>query len=154
MKESRERPPVIDHHALYHLGGHLAVLHRRVQRADETTLLPYDVSSAEARALRAMARQNRPLPMSELAKILDVVPRSVTSLIDELEPMGFVRRTTDPEDLRRVCVSLTKTGRAIVPKLTAAHGRAVATVLAPLSPHEIEVLDELLRRVAHTLTDE
>lgn len=143
------RPP-IDDRALYHLGGHLAVAHRRIQRADEVALLPSGLTCAQARAVRSLARLDRPLPMSELAAVLDIVPRSATSVIDELEPMGLVERHPDPADGRRVLVKLTEHGQALSPALRDTHGRAVASVLAPLSQAEIAVLADLLQRVAHT----
>ncbi|MCU1391701.1 MAG: regulatory protein MarR [Ilumatobacteraceae bacterium] len=92
--------------------------------------------------------------MSELAAMLDIVPRSATSLIDELEPLGLVERHPDPTDRRCVRVTLTGEGRAAGPQLRAMHGRAVASVLTPLTTAEISILADLLHRVAHTPVDD
>jgi DNA-binding MarR family transcriptional regulator len=135
---------------LHHLGGHLAVVHRRIQRADETMLRPHDLSAAQARAIRSLGRLDRPVLMSELAAVLDIVPRSATSLVDDLEPKGLVQRRPDASDGRSVRVSLTRRGRATLPTLRDLHGQAVATALAPLSGEETVLLADLLRRVAHT----
>lgn len=152
---THRRPPTpLDDNALYHLGGHLAVAHRRIQRADEASLVPHGLSCAQARVIRSLARRDRPVQMSELASILDIVPRSVTSVIDELEPMGLVERRPDPADRRAVNVVLTRRGAAISPTLQDLHGRCVASVLSPLSPQEIVVLGDLLQRVAHTPDDD
>jgi DNA-binding MarR family transcriptional regulator len=43
----------------------------------------------------------------ELARAVDLSPAAVTSVIDRLERMGFVERTRDPEDRRRVIVQPT-----------------------------------------------
>ncbi|HEY4332045.1 MAG TPA: MarR family transcriptional regulator [Ilumatobacteraceae bacterium] len=144
----------VDDAALHHLGGHLAVIHRRVNRAEEASRLPHGLTPAQARVIRTLYRIDRPMQMGELAVELDVVPRSVTSLIDELEPLHLVSRQADPGDGRSVLVALTSTGQSLAPVLRAAHGRAVASVLTPLDPTEIRVLAELLHRVAHTPNDD
>jgi DNA-binding MarR family transcriptional regulator len=43
----------------------------------------------------------------ELARAVDLSPAAVTSVIDRLERMGFVKRTRDREDRRRVIVQPT-----------------------------------------------
>ncbi len=150
---SRATASVSDH-ALHHLGGHLAVVHRRAQRADEASLAEHGLTCAQARVIRSLARLGRPLQMSELASVLDIVPRSVTSVIDELGPMGLVDRRPDPADRRAVQVDLSERGRQLSPMLRNLHGRAVAAVLTPLSADEIVLLGDLLRRVAHTPADD
>ncbi|MCU1367151.1 MAG: MarR family transcriptional regulator [Ilumatobacteraceae bacterium] len=150
---TRRASAPLDENALYHLGGHLAVVHRRVQRADEVSLHTHGVTSAQARVIRSLARLDRPLQMSELASMLDIVPRSVTSVIDELEPMGLVERRPDPTDRRAVQVALTARGAALSPTLQDLHGRCVASVLTPLTAEEIVVLGDLLQRLAHTPAD-
>ncbi len=145
---------VLDDQALSHVGGHLAVVHRRIQRADEAALRPVGLSAAQARALRSLARLDRPLQMGELAAILDIVPRSATSVIDELEPMGLVRRSAAKNDGRCVHIELTAKGRRLSVTLRELHGRAVSEVLGPLDAADIAVLDDILRRVAHTPVDD
>ena len=142
-------PPSIPLPQLYHLGGHLGVVHRRIQRAEEARLAQHRVSPAQARLIRTLARLGRPLQMSELAAALDIVPRSVTSVVDELEPMGLVVRQRGDGDGRQVFVSLTDDGQAIVSELVDLHGASVATVLGGLASHEIATLADLLGRVAH-----
>jgi len=44
----------------------------------------------------------------ELARAVDLSPAAVTTVIDRLEEMGFVKRTRDPEDRRRVIVQPTE----------------------------------------------
>lgn len=49
--------------------------------------------------------------MGELAEILDVTPRTVTGLVDNLERAGLVKRVDDPNDRRSVYTELTDQGR-------------------------------------------
>jgi DNA-binding MarR family transcriptional regulator len=139
----------LDERALYHLGGHLGVVHRRIQRADEALLASHQLSPAQARAIRTLARAGQPMQMGELATRLDVVPRSATSVVDELEPLGLVTRQREPNDGRRVLVSLTDRGGALAPQLVDIHGSAVASVLGELTATEVRTLAILLDRVAH-----
>ncbi len=49
---------------------------------------------------------------SDVAALLDVVPSTVTSVVDGLCSRGLVARGEDPRDRRRVVLSLTEKGSA------------------------------------------
>src|SRR3989454_3020918 len=51
------------------------------------------------------------IPMGELAEMLDVSPRTVTGLVDNLERDGLVKRVDDPADRRSVYAEITDQGR-------------------------------------------
>jgi DNA-binding MarR family transcriptional regulator len=55
--------------------------------------------------------------MGELAEMLDVSPRTVTGLVDNLVRDGLVRRVDDPDDRRSVHAELTEQGRELVKSL-------------------------------------
>jgi DNA-binding MarR family transcriptional regulator len=57
------------------------------------------------------------LAMGELAELLDVSPRTVTGLVDNLERDGFVRRVDAPDDRRSVYAEITEQGRDAVRRL-------------------------------------
>ena len=50
-------------------------------------------------------------PLGELAEILNVVPRTVTDVVDVLERDGLITRVPDPSDRRSVHAKLTPAGR-------------------------------------------
>jgi DNA-binding MarR family transcriptional regulator len=50
------------------------------------------------------------MPLGALAEAQNLVPRTVTGLIDNLERDGLVRRVPDPSDRRSVRAQLTKAG--------------------------------------------
>ncbi len=54
------------------------------------------------------------MPLGELAEAQNLVPRTVTGLIDNLERDGLVRRVPDPSDRRSVRAQLTRAGLARV----------------------------------------
>jgi DNA-binding MarR family transcriptional regulator len=57
------------------------------------------------------------MTMGELADMLEVTPRTVTGLVDNLERGGLVRRVDDPHDRRSVYAEITEEGRARVKAL-------------------------------------
>jgi DNA-binding MarR family transcriptional regulator len=57
------------------------------------------------------------LTMGELADMLDVSPRTVTGLVDNLERDGLVKRVDDPTDRRSVYAEVTEQGRERVKRL-------------------------------------
>lgn len=59
------------------------------------------------------------LTMGELAEMLDVSPRTVTGLVDNLERDGLVKRVDDPGDRRAVYAEITQEGRERVKRLWA-----------------------------------
>jgi DNA-binding MarR family transcriptional regulator len=57
------------------------------------------------------------LTMGELAEMLDVAPRTVTGLVDNLERDHLVKRVDDPNDRRSIYAELTDQGRERVTAL-------------------------------------
>lgn len=56
--------------------------------------------------------KRQPMTQRELAEVLAVTPRNVTTLLDALEGTGFVQRSAHPTDRRAILVSLSPTGEA------------------------------------------
>src|SRR5438132_11111485 len=78
--------------------------------------------------------------MGELAETLDITPRTVTGLVDNLERDGLVRRVADPADRRSVYAELSDPARDRVYALcreaaggqaALPHGRRAAPVIQP-----------------------
>ncbi len=85
--------------------------------------------------------------MADLAAGLEVVPRSVTTMVDGLEAAGFVARETDPSDRRSQLVTLTRAGRRALGRLDLARRRATGEVLGPLTEEQRSSLLGALRIV-------
>jgi DNA-binding MarR family transcriptional regulator len=69
------------------------------------------LSESRLRVLMALTYSpDRKRPLGELAEILNVVPRTVTDVIDVLERDGLITRVPDPSDRRSVHAQLTPAG--------------------------------------------
>ncbi|GAA1561148.1 hypothetical protein GCM10009804_17490 [Kribbella hippodromi] len=105
------------------------------------------VTHGQFRVLRTLDHAGRALRLSELAAQLGIVPRSATSVVDDLESAGLVARQPDPKDRRATLVDLTPAGRHILTTLREKRRAVMATQLARLTPAEQETLAHLLHRL-------
>lgn len=89
---------------------------------------------------------------SELAKAERMRPQSMAQIVGELESMGLVARSADPDDGRRVLLKLTAGGRArIRAERKRREGWLCEAILSELGPAEQRLLVRalpLLERVA------
>ncbi len=88
------------------------------------------------------------LRLMELGQRLLVRPPSVTGLIDRLQRLGYVLRSSSTGDLRGKEVRLTPSGRALVERILQGHGDQIASVRSGLSGSEQIQLRGLLERLA------
>ena len=87
-----------------------------------------------------------PAPMSDLARQLHCDKSNLTGIVDGLEVLGLVERTTPPGDRRVRALVTTEQGRVVRARL----GRRLrqdSPVLARLDPPEVQQLERLLERV-------
>jgi DNA-binding MarR family transcriptional regulator len=117
---------------------------RRLRRGSNVQLAPLGLTYAQARVLRLVAADGRPLRMADLAAALDVVPRSVTTMVDSLESTGLVARQADPGDRRSVLVALSDEGRRLLDRLDAARRDSAEEVFGGLDGAQRRHLLELL----------
>jgi DNA-binding MarR family transcriptional regulator len=122
---------------------------RRLRRGSTAQLAPLGLTGAQARVLRMVASAGRPLRMADLAAGLEVVPRSVTTMVDGVERAGLIVRSTDPDDRRSVLVSLTARGRALLESLELARRAAAEEVFGGLANDERSELAHLLGALCH-----
>src|ERR1700686_455091 len=71
----------------------------RLRRGGAKELAPLGVTFGQARALRVLAT-GEPMRMADLAASLEIVPRSLTTMIDALVAAGLVNREADSHDRR------------------------------------------------------
>ncbi|MFD9375782.1 MarR family winged helix-turn-helix transcriptional regulator [Streptomyces sp. NPDC059999] len=93
-----------------------------------------------------------PCTASELARAEKIRPQSVIATVNSLQAEGLVVRTPHPTDGRRLPISLTPEGRALVSeRREAGHGRLAELIAERLSPAEQRMVADvvpLLRRLA------
>ena len=119
----------------------------RIRRAASAGLAPLQMTPAQSRALRVIARADGPIRMGEIAAALDVVPRSATSLVEALETAGLVERTIDPDNRRSVLVSLSDRGQGILREMAQARASTAGEIFGVLDPADRAELLRLLGRV-------
>jgi DNA-binding MarR family transcriptional regulator len=122
---------------------------RRLRRGSTVQLAPLGLTNAQARVLRIVASAGSPLRMADIAARLEVVPRSVTTMVDGVEAAGLIIRSTDPDDRRSVLVTLTARGRALLQRLERARRATAEDVFGGLGGGERAELARLLGALCH-----
>jgi DNA-binding MarR family transcriptional regulator len=102
------------------------------------------VSFGRMRAVRRLAR--RPMSMSELALALNIDKPNATTVVDDLEALGLVRRTPHPTDRRAKIVEATAKGAKLAAKADEILGRP-PDALAELGRDTLNELRAALRTV-------
>ncbi|MCX8024230.1 MAG: MarR family transcriptional regulator [Thermanaerothrix sp.] len=82
---------------------------------------------------------------SGLAEHLGLTRPSTTALVDNLVRMGWVERTGDERDRRRVCLRLTAEGEAILEAAQAQTHAYFRALLSELSPAERECVVQAMQ---------
>jgi DNA-binding MarR family transcriptional regulator len=89
--------------------------------------------------------------MGELAEMLDVSPRTVTGLVDNLERDGLVKRVDDPADRRSVYAELTDQGRDRIDTLWRETAGAQVALTKGLTNSELIQLRHLCLRLIQAM---
>ena len=76
--------------------------------------------------------------VGELAELLRVTQQGASKVVLELESLGYVERTSDPEDSRIRRVALTAKGRSVVDRGRTARAKLEAAVVAKVGPQAIK----------------
>jgi DNA-binding MarR family transcriptional regulator len=92
--------------------------------------------------------------MGELAEMLDITPRTVTGLVDNLERDGLVKRVDDPHDRRSVHAEITDQGRERVNVLWRESAGVQAAVTRGLTDSELIQLRHLSLRLIQAMSVE
>lgn len=129
-----------------HLGYWLRKLSNAVSQAFADRLARHDVSVPQWVVLRVLF-DHEALALKEIVARVEVDQGSLSRMVDRLLARGWVQREADAGDRRAVAISLTKAGRALVPKLAAAADENEAACFAGLGSRERETF----LRTIHTL---
>ncbi len=77
-----------------------------------------------------------PLPLMALAKHMGVTPSTMSLSIERLVRLGYVRRTRDGKDARRIALRLSPAGERVREANSVLAPARVRGLLGQLSPHE------------------
>ena len=102
------------------------------------------LSFSRARAVRRLARE--PLSMGQLADTLGIDRPNATTLVDDLEAQGLVRRKPHPTDRRAKLVETTRKGTALARRADKILSSPPAA-LTRLDQDDLETLRRILATV-------
>ncbi|MGP8000205.1 MAG: MarR family winged helix-turn-helix transcriptional regulator [Streptosporangiaceae bacterium] len=113
-----------------------------------------ELSLPESSALTRLDRTG-PATASALARVEQISPQSMGATLSSLEGRGLVQRAADPQDGRRIVLSLTDAGRRSLRDKRSARTEQLARALsASFSSAELDVLTAaapLLERLAQNI---
>jgi DNA-binding MarR family transcriptional regulator len=119
----------------------------------DRALREHRLSRAGRQALAVLDGAGGPLSPTTLADRLMVTPASVTSLLDTLERRGLVVRRPDPDDRRRLLVSVTSEGSAVVDRFLPEVVALQTAAMTGLSERQRRQLRDLLALVRAGLSE-
>ncbi|MFB9686951.1 MarR family winged helix-turn-helix transcriptional regulator [Amycolatopsis plumensis] len=141
-----EIPPHVAESAGW-IRGVVAQLHRRLRHVDNAGIL----TPSQSAVLHRLHREG-PATQGELAAAEHVRQQSMAATLGVLDELGYLDRTPDPADRRRVVISLSGAGRDTVRGIQQHRDEWLAqALLDELSPAELDAVTRalpLLQRVA------
>jgi DNA-binding MarR family transcriptional regulator len=112
----------------------------------EQTLAPLDLRLRHYQVLRLL-HFDGPRLQSTIGPVLGVDRTTVVALVDQLEKMKLAKRERSLDDRRAYLISATAKGKRIAIKATELVGQVEATMFAPLSVEEQNVVRKLSARL-------
>jgi DNA-binding MarR family transcriptional regulator len=109
------------------------------------TLSPFGLNISRYETLMLLARGDAGQPLRRIGEYLQVQAASVTNIVDRLEADGLVRREGVPSDRRVALASITRRGRAVAARATAAL-EARSFSIDALADEELAQVVSLLRK--------
>lgn len=101
--------------------------------------LKIDLSPQHYMILKLL-EENKQLYVTEFVEKLSITKPQMTSLIDKLSEMGYVNRTNDVHDRRKIYISATKDGERITSKINFTIDNQIDDRLVKLTGKEIDTL--------------
>jgi len=123
----------------------------RLLRQLRKQAVPYQVSITEHTTLALLDQHGQLLP-SELAAMEKVTAQAMSQILNNLEDLGYIKRTPQADDKRKVQVSLSKEGGRVLEDIRKVRAGWLAKAMgAVLTAEEKKVLKQaagILQRLA------
>jgi DNA-binding MarR family transcriptional regulator len=127
--------------------------YKRLHRAVLTSTAPrwrdLDMSMQQLRAIYLL-RDEEEASVGRLAELFGMRLPAASLLADRLVRAGLVDRREDPEDRRRVLLSLSRAGQRLVTELREGNYQPMRRWMAAMSPDDLAALKRGLRALADT----
>lgn len=121
-----------------------------VDRFDEVVVGVLGINRTDGRCLDIL-EQRGPITAGELARACGLTTGAMTTLLDRLERLGYLRRVPHPTDRRRVVVELTAKIRKRIEQIYGPVGREGRELLACLTDHQLELIVKVMRTARELL---
>ena len=103
----------------------------------------HELSSRQSEVLLALAHTG-PLTMSELAKIANISNQLLTSVVNYLESIEYVKREPLPENKRTIKIDITEKGKSVLVLYKERVVKELIKVLGTISDEDAEKLIQIL----------
>lgn len=129
----------------------------RCMNAMQGKLLPplhrdYGLTESQIGVLEAVFHLG-PLTQGELCRKILRSGSNVTTVIDNLERGGLVRRERGEDDRRIQVVHLTERGRSLLERALPAHVQRITALMSRLSPDEQRELGRVCRKLGRAVAE-
>ena len=119
-------------------------------RLNPALLKEHRLTESQFGVLEALHHKG-PMAQARLCEKLLVSGSNLTTVVDNLERRGWVRRVADPDDRRAHRVELTSTGRQIIARAFPGHATRITQVLQHLTREEQAELGRLCRKLGRAV---
>jgi len=134
-----------DHKALVQqASSEMRTYQTAVDRFDEVVTNLLGINRTDGRCLDIL-EQRGPLTAGELARACGLTTGAMTTLLDRLERLGYLRRVPHPTDRRRVMVELTAKSRRYIEQVYMPVGREGRDLLNCLSDSQLELIAKVMQ---------
>ena len=125
-------------------------LRRAHQRASALFLARFGESQLTPTQYFAMARlyELGPLSQNRLGRLAAMDPATIQGVIRRLVERGLIERLPDPNDRRRMTLSLSREGEGLIESVSSAAAEDDEEILKPLDQEERRVFLSLLKKLA------
>jgi homoprotocatechuate degradation regulator HpaR len=110
----------------------------------------HGLTEQQWRVIRALAEVEA-LEIHALGKSCCIHPASLSRILPNLSRLGLVTRRANTADQRRVIVSITPKGRALLAKTSPVSGRVYAQLAHDIGPERLELAYKVLEEVIAAL---
>lgn len=135
-------------------GGFLITKIKQTQgRVFERLLNKYGISEfngAQGRILFVLWERDD-IPISELSKQTGLAKTTLTSMLNRLERLGHIERTSDPSDRRSVHIRLTNSARSLREKYDEASAKMNEIFYGGFTDDEILAFEKALGKILENL---
>jgi DNA-binding MarR family transcriptional regulator len=124
---------------------HLSLVNNKINEAIASVIRPYDLSVQQFNVLRILrGQQGKPANLSTINERMVTKMSNTTRLVDKLILKNFVSRKVCPNNRRKVEITITKNGLAVLDELDGTFFESEKHIVKNFSETELNDLNRLL----------